>query len=123
MYTFFSFQTFSLTRSNLYCPFQNGASFLLSCFLVVHCYVATCCERAGQLALLYVMFIVFLSLSYHGGVLGQVWCLIVSIPDLCLLSFFGKCHQVRHKQVWPRGYITFSMLNSAEHEIHPAHKI
>ena len=23
---------------------------------------------------------------------------------------------------WPRGYKTFSMLNSAEHEIHPAHK-
>ena len=23
------------------------------------------------------------------GVLGQVWCLIVSIPDLCLLPYFG----------------------------------
>ena len=23
-------------------------------------------------------------------VLGQVWCLIVSIPDLCPLSYFGK---------------------------------
>ena len=23
---------------------------------------------------------------------------------------------------WPRGYKTFSMLNSAEHEIYPAHK-
>ena len=22
------------------------------------------------------------------GILGQVWCLIVSIPDLCLLSYF-----------------------------------
>ena len=24
------------------------------------------------------------------GILGQVWCLIVSIPDLCLLSYFYK---------------------------------
>ena len=24
--------------------------------------------------------------------------------------------------VWPRGYKTFSMLNSAEHETYPAHK-
>ena len=23
------------------------------------------------------------------GNLGQVWCLIVSIPDLCTLSYFG----------------------------------
>ena len=22
------------------------------------------------------------------GILGQVWCLIVSIPDLCLFSYF-----------------------------------
>ena len=34
----------------------------------------------------FVMFIVFLSLC---GILGQVWYLIVSIPDLCHLSYFG----------------------------------
>ena len=32
-------------------------------------------------------FIVSLSL-YHYGVLCQVWRLIVSIPDLCLISYF-----------------------------------
>ena len=42
---------------------------------------------AGLLALLYVMFSVFLSLS-HNGVLGQVWYLIVSIPDLCNVLYF-----------------------------------
>ena len=25
--------------------------------------------------------------TFPGGVLGQVWCLIVLIPDLCLLSY------------------------------------
>ena len=24
------------------------------------------------------------------GILGQVWCLIVSIPDLCTLSYFDS---------------------------------
>ena len=40
----------------------------------------------------FVMF-VFLSLS-HCGILGQVWYLIVPIPDLCRLSYF-QCDNVR----------------------------
>ena len=44
-------------------------------------------KKADLLALMYVMFsYVFVTLSY--GVLGQVWYLIVSIPDVCLLSYF-----------------------------------
>ena len=27
------------------------------------------------------------------------------------------------QRTWPRGYETFSMLNSAEHEIYPAHDV
>ena len=27
-----------------------------------------------------------------------------------------------HSTFWPRGYKTFFMLNSAEHEIYPAHE-
>ena len=27
-------------------------------------------------------------------ILGQVWCLIVSIPDLCPLSYFGEGSEV-----------------------------
>ena len=46
-----------------------------------------CWERADLLLLLCAMFscvfVLFLS-----GVLGQVWSLIVSIPDLCLLPYF-----------------------------------
>ena len=49
--------------------------------------VVTCWERADLLALLYVMFYcVFITLP--NGVLGLVWYLIVSIPDLCLLPNF-----------------------------------
>ena len=47
------------------------------CSLVVNCW-----ERADLFALLYVMFSCVLSL------LGQVWYLIVLIPDLCLLPYF-----------------------------------
>ena len=54
-----------------------------SCSLVV-----TYLERTGLWALLYVMFsCLFFIIPY--GVLGQVWCLIVLIPDICLLSDFG----------------------------------
>ena len=50
----------------------------------------TCREWADLLALLYVMFYcVFV--TFPCGVLGHVWCLIVSIPDLCLLSYFALC--------------------------------
>ena len=53
--------------------------------LPVHCSpVVTCWERADLLALLYVMFAcVFDTFPY--GVLGQVWHLILSIPDLFFL--------------------------------------
>ena len=57
-------------------------------FLYVHCsVVVTCWERANLLALLYVMFSCGF-VTCPCGVLGQVWYLIVSIPDLCLLTYF-----------------------------------
>ena len=70
-------------------------SFLLFVFRVCHVFlsvycnlVVTCWERADPLALLYVMFdCVFV--SFPCGVLGQVRRLIVSILDLCLLSYFS----------------------------------
>ena len=54
-------------------------------FLSVLCsLVVTCWERAE---LLYVMFSsVFVTLPC--SVLDQVWCLIVLIPDICLLSYY-----------------------------------
>ena len=47
----------------------------------------TCWDRADLLVLLYVGFsYVFVTFPY--GILGQVWYLIVCIPDLCLLPYF-----------------------------------
>ena len=65
-------------------------------FLSVHCsLVVTCWERANLLALLYVMFsCVFV--TFPCGVLGQVWYLIVSIPGVCLLTYFAACAVVKH---------------------------
>ena len=61
---------------------------MLSClFFAALKLVVTCWERADVLALLYVMFYCVFG-TFPRGVLGQVWCLIVSIPDLCLLSYF-----------------------------------
>ena len=36
--------------------------------------------------------------------------------------FFCVNHVPKNLKIWPQGYKTFSMLNSAEHEIYPAHK-
>ena len=56
--------------------------------LSVHCsLVITCWERADLLALLCVMFSC-LFVTFSCGVLGQMWYLIVLIPDLCLLLYF-----------------------------------
>ena len=56
-------------------------------FLSDHCsLVVTCWERANLLALLCVVFYcVFV--TFPCGVLGQMWYLIVSISDLCLLTY------------------------------------
>ena len=49
--------------------------------------MVTCWEKADILALLCAMYYcVFV--TFPCGVLGQVWCLIVSIPDFCILSYF-----------------------------------
>ena len=58
--------------------------------LTVHCsLVVTCCERAYLLALLCVMFS-SMFVTFPCGVLGQVWYLIVLLPDLCLLTYFKQ---------------------------------
>ena len=56
------------------------------CASVYMCLVVTCWERADLLAL------VCLTVSCHFpiGILGQVWYLIVSIPDLCTLTYLAN---------------------------------
>ena len=53
---------------------------------VYMCLVVTCWERADLFAFVCG---VWLCVCYiHIGILGQVWYLIVSIPDLCTLTYF-----------------------------------
>ena len=56
-------------------------------FTSVHCcLLVTCWERADLLALVGDVYCTFV--TFPCGILGQVWYLIVSFPDLCRLSYF-----------------------------------
>ena len=85
-----------------YWPFQGGTSFVdLLCFcsvLCLLCFVRVCLfVLCGHLlgkgwplgsrlwCLLWVC-------HFPIGILGQVWYLIVSIPDLCTLTYFSKIY-------------------------------
>ena len=58
-------------------------------FASVHCcLVVTCWERADLLALVGDVNCIFV--TFPCGILGQVWNLIVSFPDLCHLCYFHK---------------------------------
>ena len=74
----------------------NLIMFVFVIFLSVRCgLVVTCWERASLLALLYVVFYCVFVTS-PCGVVCQEWCVIISIPDFCLLfilypsSWFGQ---------------------------------
>ena len=53
---------------------------------VHYCLVVTCWERADLLAIVGDVYCIFV--SFPCGILGQVWYLTVSLPDLCILSYF-----------------------------------
>ena len=52
------------------------------------CFVVTFWERADLLALVCGVFCEFV--TFPIGILGQVWYLIVSIPDLCTITYFNE---------------------------------
>ena len=56
------------------------------CASVYMCLVITCWERADLLA--FVCGVLLLVCHFPIGILGQVWYLIASIPDLCTLTYF-----------------------------------
>ena len=56
------------------------------CTSVYMCFVVICWERADLLALVCGVYCEFCHSPI--GILGQVWYLIVSIPDLCTLTYF-----------------------------------
>ena len=80
---FLSFQTHLLQDLRFTLMFR-----VYQAFLSVHCsLVVTCWERANLLALVYMMFSCGV-VTFSCVVLDQVWHLIASIPDLCLLTYF-----------------------------------
>ena len=64
------------------------------CASVYMCFVVTCWERADLLALVG-------GVCCEFGILGQVWYLIVSIPDLCTLTYLEN-HSVQNS-AWGEG--------------------
>ena len=56
------------------------------CASVCVCFVVACWEGAGLLAL--VCGVWLLVCNFPIGILGRVWYLIVSTPDLCTLTYF-----------------------------------
>ena len=58
---------------------------MLSCLFLQPC--GHMLGGAGLLSLCYVMFS-YVLVTFLYGVLAQVWCLIVSISDLCLIHYF-----------------------------------
>ena len=57
-------------------------------FASVHCcFVVTCWERIHLLALVCDVWLCFV--TFPCVILGQVWYLIVSMPDLCHISYFN----------------------------------
>ena len=53
---------------------------MLLCLFIACCFVVTCWERADLLALVGDVYCIFV--TFPSGILGQVWYLIVSFPDL-----------------------------------------
>ena len=57
------------------------------------CLMVTCWERTDLLALVGDVYFIFL--TFPCGIMGEVWYLIVSLPDLCLPSYFYRYHKIR----------------------------
>ena len=101
-----------------YWPFQGSTSFvdhlcfsfclvfaLFLCASVSMCFVVTCWERADLLAL--VCGVYLWVCHFPICILGQVWYLIVSIPDLCTLTYFILLLQLKLHTILPKQCFRF----------------
>ena len=84
-------------------PFQGDASFvdpfLFFEFRVIYCLVCSLqpsCHLLGKDDLLVLLYVIFscVFVTFPRDVLGQVWYLVVSISDFCLLPYF-VAHSIR----------------------------
>ena len=70
--------------------------FFLSCvcYAFVRLFICALWSPAGKGLTFWLSFVVS-NCEFHGhfpiGILGQVWYLIVSIPDICTLTYFHIC--------------------------------
>ena len=102
-----SWNRFKPSSKIFYWPFTGGTSFMdllcvffclvfamPLCASVYMCFVVSCWERADLLAL--VCGVLLWVRHFPIGILGQAWYLIVSIPDLCTLTYFDcySCYGV-----------------------------
>ena len=77
-----------------YLPFQGGTSFVdhlcLVFVILSRLFIAALWSPAGKGLTCWLLFVMFncVFVTFPCGILGQVWYLIVSIPDLCRLSYF-----------------------------------
>ena len=55
-------------------------------------FIAALWSPAGKGLTFWLLLVMFncVFVTFPCGILGQVWCLIVSIPDLCRLSYFKR---------------------------------
>ena len=67
--------------------FCGSFVFLCVVFLMLLRLFVNCSERADLLALVGDVYYIFV--TFPCGILSQVWYLIVSIPDLCTLTYFA----------------------------------
>ena len=67
------------------------------CASVYMCLVVNCWERTDLFAL--VCGVLLWVCHFPIGILGQVWYLIVSIPDLCTLTYFDPKSELRVRLV------------------------
>ena len=98
-----------------YWPFQGGTSFVeLLCFcsvLCLLCFVRVCLYvLSGHLLgkgwpLGSCLWCLLWVCHFPIGILGQVWYLIVSTPDLCNLTYFVIFCRVLYCEQWPEYFI------------------
>ena len=80
---------------------------LMSCvFMLSRLFIAALCSPAGKGLTSWLLFVIFNSVfvTFPCGILGQVWYLRVSNPDLCRLSYF----------IIMRNYVHYVVIHCAE---------
>ena len=91
--------------------------FFLSCVChahYAHLFICALWSPAGKGLISWLSFVVYYFEVCHFPIciLGQVWCLIVSIPDLCPLSYF-QCtffHSVYHLELFKNHLQLFKIV-------------